>query len=113
MIEPIIIQNELSDFILPRGFRAITFCPFIFVSTKTRLDPKLLQHELIHCLQQMELFWIAFFFLYLQEWVVNLLDGMTSRQAYHSISFEREAYIYSSDIKYLFNRPEFNWLQFR
>jgi hypothetical protein len=50
-----------------------------------------LRHELAHLRQQMRLGLVRFLYHYLAEYVRLRLARMTHQQAYHAISFEREA----------------------
>lgn len=63
-----------------------------------------MNHEKIHLKQQVELLVVPFYLIYLLEFVVHFIKTKDVQQAYMSISFEREAYKYHSQPKYLTNR---------
>jgi len=75
------------------NYRAITLWPFVFY--KGGVGSVMLNHELIHGRQQVELLVIPFYVIYVIEWLFK---------GYRGISFEREAYEHEDDFKYLRNR---------
>ncbi|MBK7341583.1 MAG: hypothetical protein IPQ10_12640 [Saprospiraceae bacterium] len=96
------------------GFaRAITLWPFIVVDDHSLInDTALINHERIHLRQQLELLIIFFYFIYGLHYLIQLLKGMDRHQAYLNICFERESYLYESDLDYLDNRRAFSFLNF-
>ena len=96
------------------GFaRAITLWPFIVVDDHSLInDTALINHERIHLRQQLELLIIFFYFIYGLHYLIQLLKGMDRHQAYLNICFERESYLYESDLNYLDNRRAFSFLNF-
>lgn len=93
---------------LPAGAMAVF--PFIFLKNKTYKDNKiLLNHELIHFRQQLELLIIPFYLLYFLNYLVNLMKYKSSHEAYVNIVFEREAYVNETDLDYLKSRKKFAW----
>lgn len=81
----------------------LAFWPFIFVSTKTKIDPVLINHERIHLRQQIEMLLIPFYVMYLIEFYTK---------GYYNISFEREAYQNENDLLYLKKRKIFNFIKY-
>lgn len=90
----------------------ITLCPIgIFVKEKYARSPSLINHESIHWQQQLELFIIPFYILYLLEWFVNVIRRYILKEnirPYRDISFEREAYINQSNPNYLTKRLKYS-----
>lgn len=97
----------INRFIPGKRFLAITLFGIVFTRHKGCLDRYLLNHENIHCRQQLEWLYIPFFILYFAEWLWYLLKFRDSYKAYRSISFEREAYTHQNDLCYLSRRPCF------
>jgi len=99
----IIVSNRLLVKILTFNFaRAITIFPFILLSDKQSKEDKiLLNHEMIHIRQQLELLVIPFYLWYFFEFVVRYLITGDRYSAYINISFEKEAY--SNE-----NNPDYN-----
>ena len=101
-----IVQNNLIPF---KGFTAINLFGIIFVR-KGKAYPnltgwsKLIRHESIHTAQMKELLYIGFYIIYFFEWLYRLI---TTRHAYRSISFEKEAYEHQDEPEYLDNRKHF------
>jgi len=106
---PIIIESEkfckAVSLTMPVG--AITLCPFIICRDKS--DKVMLNHESIHIKQQLELFVIPFFIIYLLNWAYNLVKYKgDAEKAYLEIIFEKEAYEYEYDYEYLKSRPKWS-----
>jgi hypothetical protein len=94
-------------------FSGMAIWPFIIVKNeKLRTDKELINHELIHHRQQLELLLVPFYLLYLVNYLVNLVKFKNHDKAYRAIIFEREAYALESDLQYLVNRKPFAWLKF-
>lgn len=96
---------------------AITIFPFgIYVNTVANNSISkisltlVLQHETIHWVQQKEMLCIFFYLWHGIEWLIKLpkYKGLV----YYAISFEREAYLYDLDKKYLSRRKHFAWIHF-
>jgi len=100
-----IVYNNIIPF---DGYKAITIWPFIFVRKGVELNEVDINHEEIHGKQQVEMLVIPFFVWYLLEWAVKLVFGKGN--AYHRISFEREAFENEKDMNYLEKRRAFAWL---
>lgn len=104
-----IVQNRFSDWILARGFAALTVWPFVFVRTDTEPTRQLLTHEEIHARQQLEMLWLPFFVWYGAEWLVRLC--IDRRTAYRRIAFEQEAYRNDWNPDYLAERKRYGWIK--
>lgn len=111
---PIVFENSrIPDFLskfVPIKIHAISFGPFIFcrdvLSTRTR------QHEIIHYRQQLELLFVAQWFLYGLFWLLLLLRYRDGRAAYRNNPFECEAYDNDIDPHYLEERKPFAWVRY-
>ncbi|WP_395066088.1 hypothetical protein [Flavobacterium sp.] len=100
-------------YLTPRGFRGLTFYPFVFLADKNdKLNKVFLNHEKIHIRQQLELLIIPFYVWYLLEYLFRLVQYKDKFSAYKNISFEREAYANEKDLDYLNSRSFWRFLQF-
>ena len=102
-----IVYNNIIPF---EGFCAITIWPFIFVRKGKKITDTVINHEGIHGKQQVEMLVIPFFVWYLLEWAVKLVFGKGN--AYHRISFEREAFENEKDFGYLKERKHYAWFKY-
>ena len=69
---------------------AITLAPFgIYIKEEHLENERIIDHELVHWEQQMEMLIIPFYIWYFVEWVVKLFKY--GRKSYYNLSFEREA----------------------
>lgn len=92
---------------------AIAVYPFILLKSKDqKQDEVLINHEKIHLRQQIELLILPFYFLYLFNYLINLLKYKNHFQAYYNISFEKEAYRFEKELNYLSNRRRYSWINF-
>lgn len=96
-----IIKNSIIPF---KGFKAMNFFGIIFLRKEYTLTEVDINHEAIHTAQMKELLYIFFYILYFLEWVVRLF---INRDAYRSLSFEKEAYAHQNNFKYLTHRKKF------
>lgn len=100
-------------YLTPRGFRGLTFFPFVFIASKSdKLNKVFINHERIHLRQQLELMIVPFYIWYGIEFGIRLLQYKNRRKAYYNISFEREAYANEKDFDYLATRPFWRFLYF-
>ena len=80
---------------------------------KGKLKPTLsrytINHESIHTKQMKELGYIFFYIWYVIEWFIKLF---TTKNAYKSISFEREAYGNERNLLYLEKRKRYAWFKY-
>ncbi len=89
-------------------FTGITIWPFIFVS-KGKATDTLINHERIHLRQQLECLLIAFYIIYVFDFLRLLIRNKSWMYAYKYICFEREAYRNEDDFKYLGSRKAYAW----
>lgn len=93
-----------------RGNSGTSFGIFIFVKDKDRLnDKRLINHEMIHYVQQKELLFIVHWVLYGMFYVIERLKGKTHSEAKHTNPFEAEAYANDDNLDYLRTRKMFAW----
>lgn len=100
-------------YLTPRGFRGLTFYPFVFLVNKNdKLNKVFLNHERIHLRQQLELLVLPFYVWYGLEFLLRLIQYKNRRKAYYNICFEREAYGNEKDLNYLEKRPFWKFLSY-
>lgn len=91
-----------NRFLVPKGYRAITLYPFIFVHNDSdKYDKELINHECIHLQQQKELLVLFFYIWYFLDFLFKYLRYRNWDKAYRNIIFEREAYNNQSNLDYL------------
>lgn len=101
-----IIRNR---FLPPKDYAAINIMGLLFCRRDTRITPMTVRHEQIHTRQMVELLFVGFYLWYVVEWLIRLpMKG----NAYHNISFEREAYDCMYDEDYLRHRRPFAWIHY-
>ena len=100
----IIFKNNIIPF---KGFSAIYLFGLLF--TKKDLSRTEINHELIHERQAREMLFVFFYLWYLIEWLIRLTG---KGNAYHNISFEREAYTNQNNLLYLSRRKMFNFIKY-
>ena len=91
---------------------AMTIWPFIFVQRKMTLTKALVNHERIHIAQQIEMFWLFFFVIYVLEFIIKLFVYRSWYKAYKNISFEREANRNEDNFEYLLERDTWDWIHY-
>ncbi|WP_396147189.1 hypothetical protein [Flavobacterium sp.] len=100
-------------YLTPRGFRGLTFYPFVFLADKDdKLNEVFINHERIHIRQQIELLILPFYIWYFTEYLFRLIQYKDRKQAYFNISFEREAYKNEKDLNYLKQRSFWRFLKY-
>lgn len=100
-------------YLTPRGFKGLTFFPFVFFRNKEDvLDKVVINHEKIHLRQQIELLILPFFIWYGTEFLVKWIIYRERNLAYRNISFEREAYENEKDPNYLEQRSFWGFLKY-
>lgn len=97
MIGTRVIETRLMP---DNSIAAITLFGLVFTRDRRYIDRQMMTHELIHCQQQLECLYLPFIVLYLMEWLINLIRYRNRAQAYHEISFEREAYGHENEVDY-------------
>ncbi|MBL0014236.1 MAG: hypothetical protein IPP30_11225 [Flavobacterium sp.] len=103
----------VSKYLVPKGFRGMTVFPFVFVSDgNASQDLVLMNHELIHLRQQLELLVLPFFVIYGLDYLVKLIRYRNKDVAYRNVVFEREAYQNENDLEYLKSRSFWKFMQY-
>lgn len=101
-----IIRNPILP---PKDFTAINILGVLFCRKSTEITPDIIRHEQIHTQQMAELLFVGFYIWYVLEWLVRLpMRG----NAYHNISFEREAYDHMYDKSYPARRKPYAWTKY-
>ena len=102
-----------NRFLVPKGYRAITLYPFIFVRNDSdKYDKELINHERIHLRQQKELLILFFYIWYFLDFVIKYLRYRNWDKAYRNIIFEKEAYNNENDLNYLKKRKRYAFITF-
>lgn len=102
-----------NKYLPPKDFGAINLFGVILIRKGYGQLSKLeINHELIHTRQMSELFFVLFYFLYIGEWIVRLVQYRNAMKAYYNISFEREAYDNMDDLAYLKRRNIFSFIRY-
>ncbi|WP_298139122.1 hypothetical protein [Flavobacterium sp.] len=100
-------------YLTPRGFRGLTFYPFVFLADKDdKLNKVFINHERIHIRQQIELLILPFYLWYFTEYLLRLVQYKNRKKAYYNISFEREAYANEKDLNYVEQRSFWMFLKY-
>ena len=87
--------------------------PFIFIKYNSlKKDKQIINHELIHLRQQIELLVLPFYIIYFFHYLLNILRYKNHNRAYRNIIFEKEAYDHDSDLVYLKTRKLFSWMKY-
>ncbi len=95
------------------GVRGMALYPFILIrNAKDRYDFQLIQHELIHHKQQIELLILPFYIFYLLEYLYHRFKGRNHNEAYLNISFEKEAYLNDDVENYLQKRKLWSFMRY-
>ena len=103
----------LFKYLMPRGFRGLTFFPFVFLMNKEdALDKVFVNHEKIHLIQQLELLVLPFYVWYGIEFLIRWIITKDKNVAYRNISFEKEAYTNEKDLNYLKSRSFWKFLNY-
>ena len=100
-------------YLTPRGFRGLTFFPFVFLmNNEDVLDKVFVNHEKIHLRQQLELLVLLFYVWYVMEFLIRWIITKDKNVAYRNISFEKEAYTNEKDLNYLKSRSFWKFLNY-
>lgn len=100
-----VIYNRLIPF---KGYKCVNLFGVLFVRAGCTMRAEDYTHEAIHTAQMKELLYVAFYLLYVLEWLWHLARLRGMKAACRVVSFEREAYAYQFDADYLKIRPKFN-----
>jgi len=89
-------------------FSAISLCPLgIYIE---KYDKYIVNHERIHWRQQIEMLILPFYMWYLTELFIKRIY-MNKRDAYLSLSFEKEAFKNQNNLDYLNKRKPYSWFK--
>jgi hypothetical protein len=92
---------------------AMALWPFILVKEKSEMNNAILiNHELIHLRQQVEMLLLPFYIAYVVNYLFNLIRYRDRDKAYREIIFEREAYKMERDKEYLTKRKLWAWMDY-
>ena len=75
--------------------RCIAMCLYpevFFAAERAAVADGMVRHELVHVRQQREMGFGPYLLDWFRQFRANLENGMLTSEAYHSISYEREAY---------------------
>lgn len=103
-----VIKNKILP--IGKNFYAINLFGIIFA--KGDCNAVVLNHEKIHTRQMAELLILPFYFIYILEWLIKLIQFRDAYKAYTNISFEREAYANQSNLSYIKNRKPYSFRNF-
>jgi len=93
--------------------KGMALFPFILFREKSFAENKvIMNHELIHHRQQIELLIIPFYIFYVLNYFINRFRYSKHHEAYMNIIFEREAYTMETDLAYLKGRKLFSFLKY-
>jgi hypothetical protein len=113
LLQGIIIVKPLLFKYLPSPPLGMALFPFILLQDETLLrDKYILNHERIHLRQEVELFILPFYVLYLLNYFINLFIYRSHYKAYRNICFEREAYQNDKNLSYLVTRKTWSWVRY-
>lgn len=100
-----VIYNRQIPF---KGYKCVNLFGVLFVREGCTMTATDYNHEAIHTAQMKELLYVPFYLLYVLEWLWHLICLRDTKEAYRTISFEREAYAHEDDAGYLKTRKKFN-----
>ncbi|TYP77394.1 hypothetical protein BD809_101549 [Aquimarina intermedia] len=104
----------VNKYLIGRHFVGVALWPFIVVKNEgLKRDATFINHERIHLRQQGELLVIPFYFIYLLEYLIRIIQYKNLEIAYRNISFEREAYSNEGNLQYLKKRTFWSFLKYR
>lgn len=105
-----VIENNILP---PKGYKAITIGPFIFIRRGTKLSEMDCNHEAIHWEQYKETLVVGFFLIYVIEFIYKFLFiyGGEWKKTYHNLSMEKEAYMNQENLEYIKNRKHYKWIK--
>lgn len=103
----------VSRFLIRRGFNGITLWPFVVLRKREmKEDAVMLNHEKIHLRQQIEMLVLPFYLWYVIEFLIRWFQYKNRHTAYRNISFEREAYSFQNNFKYIKRRQFWAFVRF-
>jgi hypothetical protein len=93
-------------------YTGLSFFIFIWICKLTKDEIRLVRHEKIHFLQQVEMLFLFHWILYAFYYIVARAKGHGHYAAYRNNPFELEAYANESDVTYLKTRRVFAWVRY-
>lgn len=93
-------------------YTGLSFFIFVWISRHERDEVRLMRHETIHFWQQVEMLFVAHWFLYLLFYIVARAKGHCHWIAYRYNPFELEAFDNDPNEKYLTSRKPFAWIRY-
>ena len=112
--KPWVVENSripaIVGWFAPIDPFAFSFGPFVFC--KDKFPEKTLRHETIHYHQQIELFFVGQWFLYLAFFLRGLIKERSGANAYRQNPFELEAFDNDDNPDYLSQRPLYAWIKY-
>lgn len=93
-------------------YTGLSFFIFIWISKLTKDEVKLVRHEKIHFLQQIEMLFIFHWLFYAYFYIAARAKGHGHYAAYRHNPFELEAYSNEGDVIYLKTRKYFAWINY-
>lgn len=109
----ILILPTFLRLIAGKYVNAMAVYPFIIVRNQEVKESEVtIHHEKIHFRQQLELFIVPFYILYILFYIVYRFKGYNHFNAYMSIPFEREAYWNDTNLDYLKTRSFWAWINY-
>ena len=106
---PVKIYTEKRIF---NYYTGLSFFIFIWISKLTKDEVKLVRHEKIHFLQQLEMLFIFHWLFYAAFYLIARSKGHGHWVAYRYNPFEIEAYENEGDTRYLKARQSFAWRRY-
>lgn len=107
------IAPRLIKFLSGGFATGMAIFPFILLKNKEASSNKrLVNHEMIHIRQQIEMLVIPFYVWYGLEYLVRRIQFKNHYKAYRHISFEREAYANDQDLNYLKGKRFWSFLRY-
>ncbi len=99
-----------NDWIPFKGYAALNLFGVLFVRRGSVVTERMQNHERIHTAQMKEMLYVFFYLWYVVEWLLELFSYGTT--AYHTNTFEREAFDNDENLTYLDTRPRFAWWKY-
>ncbi|OPZ29179.1 MAG: hypothetical protein BWZ00_01169 [Bacteroidetes bacterium ADurb.BinA174] len=102
-----------SKYLPVKGFRAINLFGVVFARKEQgELSRQIINHELIHTRQMLELMFIGFYVWYVTEWIIKWIIYKNRFMAYRNIGFEREAFENDDNFDYLKHRKWYGFANY-
>ena len=111
---PIIIENSRIPKWISKvfGLEVIAVSFAIWIISDSRLSQRTKRHELIHYVQQKELYFVGQWIMYAYYYLKGLIKYKSRQKAYYRNPFEQEAYAHQSEISYFQKRKKYAWKQY-